>query len=80
MGLSRELLIKAAKSKLIELEAELQSLDTRISDLEWQYEQVGELTDEDLVDITNQRRKAIDKKKYIINDIATQRKVVLGED
>ena len=55
-------------------------MDTRINDLEWQYEQVGELEPEELIDIMNQRRKAIDKKKYIINDIAAQRKVVLEEE
>lgn len=62
--------------QLIELEAELKSLDTRIDDLQWQYEMGVEGIEPD--EILNQRRKAIDKKKYIINDIANLRRKLVA--
>jgi hypothetical protein len=59
---------KNKQKRLIETEAELLSIETRINDLEWQYEQSSH--EEDLVELLDQRRRAIDKKKYMITEVA----------
>ena len=59
--------LKANKQKLIEMEAEILSIDTRINDLEWQYEFCFD-DGNDNSELLDQRRRAIDKKKHMIKE------------
>ena len=60
---AKAVVLKIKKQKLIEMEAEMESIDSRIDDLEWQYEYCE---NDDSSELLNQRRRAIDKKKYMI--------------
>ena len=69
-------LFKNKRQKLIEMEAEMLSIDTRINDLEWQYEFCGDDRD-DSSEILDQRRRAIDKKKHMISEAAKVRTEIM---
>lgn len=62
------------KRKLIDLEYQSESIAARIRDIEWLIENDEERTDSSLDD----RRKAIDKLKYISREIA-ETKIALLE-
>jgi hypothetical protein len=55
------------------------SIDTRINDLEWQYEFCGANGD-DGNDLLDQRRRAIDKKKHMIVEAAQLRTEIMEID
>ncbi len=71
--------LTVSRKQLVELEMELQSLDTRILDLEWQYEMLGNDEADGGEALLDQRRRAIDKKKHIIKDIAKLRSSIIDE-
>lgn len=63
----------ALKRKLIDLEYQSESIAARIRDIEWLIENDEERTDSSLDD----RRKAIDKLKYISREIAETKMALL---
>ena len=65
--------VKVLKMRVSDLENEILSLNTRIADVEWQYEVLGAEENPPIQvsvnDLLSSRRRAIDKKMHVINEI-----------
>lgn len=76
--IAKKVVLHEKKKSLVKMEAEIASIDNRIEDIQFQYIY---LSDEGSCDeLLDQRRRAIDKKKYLIDDVAKLRLEIMDAE